>query len=77
VPFGALLAFAAGLSALIAETAWLPLVVGLVGKLSRRRGFTRPDDLNASVANNGKARSGRIQAGEGSAEDAEADGTLL
>jgi spermidine synthase len=29
--FGALLAFAAGLSALIAETAWLPLVVGVVG----------------------------------------------
>ena len=31
VLFGALLAFAAGSSALIAETAWLPLVVGLVG----------------------------------------------
>lgn len=29
--FGALLAFSAGLSALLAETAWLPLVVGLVG----------------------------------------------
>jgi spermidine synthase len=31
VLFGALLAFAAGLSALMAETAWLPLVAGIVG----------------------------------------------
>ena len=29
--FGALLAFGAGFSALLAETAWLPLIVGLVG----------------------------------------------
>ena len=29
--FGALLTFAAGLSALMAETAWLPVVAGIVG----------------------------------------------